>query len=90
VGLLAIATLPARAAIAGAEPVIATSRLAAPNGALNQRWVQGCVRERLLATGGSLERLLAGDGTLDRLLAADGPLEQLTSPDGQRAQLTQP
>lgn len=56
-GLLSIATLPARAAIAGAELVVATGRLAVTDGRVRR---PGGYKERirvLLSPGGAIEQL---------------------------------
>ncbi len=69
-GLLSIATLPARTAIAGAELIIATSRMAARDGPIRRT---GGYEERirvLLATGGAVEQL-------GRLGDPDGPLARI-------------
>lgn len=95
-GLLLIATLPARTAIAGAELIIAVGRMVARDGPVRRT---GGYEERtrvLRATGGAIEplgRLGDPDGPLARIEEL-GPLNRLMAEGGivdrQLAQLGRP
>ncbi|MEO8966896.1 MAG: hypothetical protein ABI427_04960 [Solirubrobacteraceae bacterium] len=90
-GLFAIATLPARAAVAGAEPVIATGRLVARDGPvrcaggyeqLGVLTAEDRPLGRALGPGGIVDRLLRQGGLRDHVLTTVGTVERLVHPDG--------